>query len=153
MFNDLMDWNFDDVKKFIEFLSEKKGNIIFSSEINNNLSDNFFSSNFNSYDFKSNISSNINSKKILFLKNIDGLNLYTAIKKSSEIIAPEGIVTHIGYRLNKKILSLMYFKLKNRKDFINQIISCKEWFPPNNFDYIVLKKNFDACISKLSKRL
>ena len=48
------------------------------------------------------------------LKNIDGLNLYTAIKKSSEIIAPEGIVTHIGYRLNKKILSLMYFKLKNR---------------------------------------
>tara|TARA_B100000965_G_scaffold35489_1_gene26248 strand:- start:486 stop:1499 length:1014 start_codon:yes stop_codon:yes gene_type:complete len=153
MFNDLMDWNFDDVKKFIEFLSEKKGNIIFSSEINNNLSDNFFSSNFNSYDFKSNISSNINSKKILFLKNIDGLNLYTAIKKSSEIIAPEGIVTHIGYRLNKKILSLMYFKLKNRKDFINQIISCKEWFPPNNFDYIVLKKNFAACISKLSKRL
>ncbi len=153
MFNDLMNWDLNKVKKFIEFISKKKGNVIFSSEINNKLSDDFFSKNFNSYDFKNNISENKNSKNILFLKNVDGLNLYTAIKKSSEIIAPEGIVTHIGYRLNKKILSLMFFKLRDRKDFINQIISCKEWFPPNNFKYIVLKKEFDACLLKLSKRL
>ena len=153
MFNDLLKWDLNKVKSFIEFLSVKKGNIIFSSEINNKISDEYFSKHFNSYDFNNDLSNNVNSKKILFLKNIDGINLYTAIKKSEVIIAPEGIVTHIGYRLRKNILSLMHFKLKDRKDFINQVISCKEWFPPENFGYIVLKSEFTESLRKLSKRL
>ena len=85
--------------------------------------------------------------------NIDGLDMYTAIKKSSEIISPEGIVTHIGYRLNKKILSLMHFNIKDREDFVNQIISCKEWFPPENFKFTVLKKDYNKTIKKLNKRI
>ena len=153
MFKDLLEWDFFKVKKFIEFLHEKKGSVIFSSEINNKLSDSFFQESFNTYDFSENKSYIINSKKILFLKNIDGLDLYTAIKKSNEIVAPEGIITHIGYHLNKKILSLMHFKLLNRQDFINQIISCKEWFPPKNFKYTVLKKDFDMSLNKISKRI
>ncbi len=153
MFAGLLKWDFLKVKKFIENLSRMKGNIIFSSEIGNSFSDNFFSENFNTYDFASNKLNKINEKQILFLKNIDGLDLYTAIKKSSEIIAPEGIITHIGFSFNKKILSLMHFELKNRQDFINQVISCKEWFPPNNFNFIVLKKNFEISINKLNKRI
>ena len=153
MFKNLLEWDFYDVKKFIEFLYEKKGSIIFSSEINNKLSDEFFQSNFNTYDFFENKINILNSKKILFLKNIDGLDLYTAIKKSNEIIAPEGIITHIGYHLNKKILSLMHFKLLNRQDFINQIISCKEWFPPKNFNYTVIKKDFNMTLNKINKRI
>ena len=47
----------------------------------------------------------------------------------------------------------MHFNLNNRQDFINQIISCKEWFPPNNFDFIVLKKDYEASLRKLSKRI
>ena len=118
-----------------------------------NTPEEYFSKHFNSYDFNNEITNNINSKNILFLKNIDGINLYTAIKKSESVVAPEGIVTHIGYRLRKNILSLMHFKLKDRKDFINQIISCKEWFPPENFGYIVLKSEFTESLRKLSKRL
>ena len=90
---------------------------------------------------------------ILFLKNIEGLDLYTAVKKSSQIIAPEGLLTHMGYNLKKKILSLMHFNLKNRQDLINQIISSKEWSPPNNFKFVVLKKDFESSIRKLNKRL
>lgn len=153
MFADLLNWDFNKVEKFIEYLSSKKGNIIFSSEINNIDSDDFFSKKFNTHDFILNQSYKINSKNILFLKNIDGLDLYTAVKKSSAIIAPEGIITHIGYSLKKKILSLVHFNLKNRQDFINQVISCKEWFPPNNFDFIVLKKDFETSLRKLSKRI
>ena len=51
MFNDLLNWDLEKVKRFIEFLSLKKGNIVFSSEINNYNSDKFFTSNFNTYDF------------------------------------------------------------------------------------------------------
>ena len=47
----------------------------------------------------------------------------------------------------------MHFRLKDRRDFINQIISCKEWFPPNNYEYTVLKKDFNKSISKLNKRI
>tara|TARA_Y100000591_G_C21666516_1_gene610615 strand:- start:231 stop:410 length:180 start_codon:yes stop_codon:yes gene_type:complete len=59
----------------------------------------------------------------------------------------------MGYFLNKSILALMHFNLKNRKDFISQIISCKEWFPPDNYDYTVLKKDFKKSLEKLNKRI
>ena len=59
----------------------------------------------------------------------------------------------MGYYLNKPILALLHFNLKDRQDFINQIISCKEWFPPNNYDFIVLKKDFNQSIKKLEKRI
>ena len=59
----------------------------------------------------------------------------------------------MGYHLNKPVMALMHFNLRNRQDFINQIISCKEWFPPNNYGFIVLKKNFDESIAKLLKRI
>ena len=87
------------------------------------------------------------------MKNIDGYDLFDAVSKSSKIISPEGIMTHMAYFLEKPVLALMYFKLKNRKDFINQIISCKEWFPPNNYDYTVLKKDFNRSLQKLTKRI
>ena len=59
----------------------------------------------------------------------------------------------MAYFLKKPILALMHFRLKDRRDFINQIISCKEWFPPNNYEYTVLKKDFNKSISKLNKRI
>ena len=96
---------------------------------------------------------NLNKKNIFFLKDIDGYDLFDAVKKSSRIISPEGIITHMGYYLKKPILALMHFNLYNRQDFISQIISCKEWFPPTNYNFIVLKKNFDKSLQKILKRI
>ena len=59
----------------------------------------------------------------------------------------------MSYFLNKPSLALMHFNLENRRDFINQVISCKEWFPPDNYNYTVLKKDFDKSLQKLSKRI
>ena len=47
----------------------------------------------------------------------------------------------------------MHFNLKNKRDFISQIISCKEWFPPDNYNYTVLKKDFRKSLQKLNKRI
>ena len=67
-------------------------------------------------------------KKIFFLKDVDGKNLFDVVQRSSKIVCPEGIMTHMGYYLKKPILALIHFNLYSKEDFRNQIISCKEWF-------------------------
>ena len=152
-FKELLNWDLNTITLFIEFLNNKYEYVCFSSEIYNNKINNFFSKEYNCFDFDNYKSQIINKKKIIFLKNIDGYDLFNVINKSSKIISPEGIMTHMGYFLQKPILALMHFRLKDRRDFINQIISCKEWFPPNNYEYTVLKKDFNKSISKLNKRI
>ena len=152
-FNKLLKWELDTTSKFLNFLSDKYENILFSSELFNKKINDYFLDNYNSYDFENNKINLINKKNIFFLKDIDGYDLFDAVNKSSKIISPEGIITHMGYFLNKSILALMHFNLKNRKDFISQIISCKEWFPPDNYDYTVLKKDFKKSLEKLNKRI
>jgi len=153
LFKNLLNWELDKIFSLIEFLSKKYEYVCFSSEINDLKINNFFLKKYNSFDFDSYKSNIINKKKIIFLKNIDGYDLFDAVNKSSKIVSPEGIMTHMGYFLEKPVLALMHFKLKNRRDFINQIISCKEWFPPNNYDYTVLKNDFNRSLQKLTKRI
>ena len=152
-FKKLLNWDLNKVSLLIEFLSNKYEHVCFSSEINNLEINNFFVNKYNSFDFDHYESKIINRQNIIFLKNIDGYDLFDAINRSSKIISPEGIMTHIGYFLQKQILALMHFKLNNRRDFINQIISCKEWFPPNNYNYTVLKNDFNRSLKKLTKRI
>ena len=153
LFEDLLNWKLKDVENFLNFLSTKYENIIFSSEIKNENLNNYFSNISNTYNFVAKSFNKLNNKNIFFLKDIDGFDLFDAIKKSYKIVAPEGIITHIGYFLKRPILALMHFDLKNKDDFRSQLISCKEWFPPNNYNFIVLKKDYSKSIQKLSKRL
>ncbi len=152
-FKNLLGWDLNQINRLIEFLNKNFNNVLFSSEIYDLATNNFFSSKFNTFDYDSKKKDIKNEKKIFFLKNIDGYDLYDAIDKSSKIISPEGIITHIGYFLKKPILSMLHFNLSNKKDFINQIISCKEWFPPDNYEYTVLKKDFAKSLNKLNKRI
>ena len=153
LFKNLLQWNLETTCFFIEYLSTKYENILFSSELNNEKLNTFFMHKYNSFDYDKYSAKKLNDRNIIFLKNIDGIDLFDAVNKSKKIISPEGIITHMGYFLKKPVLALMHFNLKNKQDFINQIISCKEWFPPNNYEFIVLKKDFDNSIKKLSKRI
>ena len=153
LFENILGWDLETTYNFITILSKKNENILFSSELNDKLINHFFFQKFNTYNFESYQTNIINKKNVFFLKNIDGCDLFDVIKKSNKIISPEGIITHIGYYLKKPVLALMSFKLSNRQDLINQIISCKEWSPPQNYNFIVLKKNFDKSIQKLLKRI
>jgi len=153
LFNNLLEWSLDDTCKFLENINNNKKYLLFSSEINNEKINSFFSNRYNTYDFDNNNKKHINEKKIIFLKNIDGYNLFDLISKSSRVICPEGIMTHMAYYLKKDVTALMFFIIKNKKNFIEQVISCKEWFPPENYKFIVLKKNLSKSILKISKRL
>ena len=153
LFNNLLEWSLDDTCKFLENINNNKKYLLFSSEINNEKINSFFSNRYNTYDFDNNKEKHINEKKIIFLKNIDGYNLFDLINKSSRVICPEGIMTHMAYYLKKDVTALMFFIIKTKKNFIEQVISCKEWFPPENYKFIVLKKNLSKSILKISKRL
>lgn len=153
LFDYLLNWDLKDVKNFLNFINTKYENILFSSEINNKEINDYFLDSFNTYDFNNKRYLSKNKQNIYFLKDIDGFDLFDAIRKSNKVIAPEGIITHIGYFLKKPILALMHFNLKNKKDFISQIISCREWFPPNNYDFVVLKKDYLKSIQKITKRI
>ena len=153
LFNNLLEWSLDDTCKFLENINNNKKYLLFSSEINNEKINSFFSNRYNTYDFDNNNKKHINEKKIIFLKNIDGYNLFDLINKSSRVICPEGIMTHMAYYLKKDVTALMFFIIKTKKNFIEQVISCKEWFPPENYKFIVLKKNLSKSILKISKRL
>ena len=153
LFSNLLEWSLDDTCKFLENINNNNRYLLFSSEINDEKINNYFSNRYNTYDFDNNIEKKINKKKIIFLKNIDGYNLFDLIKKSSRVICPEGIMTHMAYYLKKDVTALMFFIIKSKKNFIEQVISCKEWFPPENYKFVVLKKNLSKSILKISKRL
>ena len=59
----------------------------------------------------------------------------------------------MSYFLKKPHLALIHFKLNNLQDFKDQLISCKEWFPPNNYKYTMLKKDFNRSIKKIKSRI
>ncbi len=142
------------IDEFINFLSEKFQNVVFTSELNNDKVNNHFINKYTTYDFKTMKSNDLNiEKNIVFLNNLDGESLFYIIKNSTKVISPEGIMTHIGYYCKIKTLALLHFNLRNSADFRSQIISCKEWFPPDNYQYCVLKKNFKDSITKLQKRI
>ena len=121
--------------------------------MNNSNINNHFKNKYNTFDFSNGKKVTINNKNIFFLKDVEGRDLFNIVKSSNIVVAPEGIVTHMAYFLKRPILALMHFNLKNRRDFINQIISCKEWFPPSRYNFTVLKKNFTKSLNKLNKRI
>ena len=46
----------------------------------------------------------------------------------------------------------MHFNIKNQKGIFRQINDIIEW-SPKNFRFLVLKKNFDQSLAKMSKRI
>jgi hypothetical protein len=153
LFKKLLNWDLNNIDLFLKFLKKKYKNILFTSEIKNESISNYFIKKYDTYDFVTNKSKISDNNGIIFLNELDGEGLFHVIKNSEKAICPEGLMTHIAYFCKVKTLALLHFNLKNNDDFRSQIISCKEWFPPDNFEYCVLKKNFNHSLKKLEKRI
>jgi len=153
LFDGLLNWNLDQVSLLLEFFASKHENVVFSSELNANHISNHFLKKYNSYDFINKKNMILNYKNIYYLHEVDGYNLFNAVRNSNKIICPEGIISHMGYFCKKDTMALLHFNIKTRQNLLEQLISCKEWFPPNNFKYCVLKKSFELSLNKLKKRI
>jgi len=153
LFKKLLNWDLNNIDLFLKFLKKKYKNILFTSEIKNESISNYFIKKYDTYDFVTNKSKISDNNGIIFLNELDGEGLFHVIKNSEKAICPEGVMPQIAYFCKVKTLALLHFDLKNNDDFRSQIISCKEWFPPDNFEYCVLKKNFNHSLKKLEKRI
>tara|TARA_B100001540_G_scaffold314750_1_gene340375 strand:- start:1931 stop:2950 length:1020 start_codon:yes stop_codon:yes gene_type:complete len=155
LFNKLLRWDLEKTNNFIIELSKLSENLVFSSEIFNSKINNFFLNKYITFDYVSKkiIKKNGIRPNIIFLKDIDGDQLFLAIKNAKKVIAPEGMASHMAYFLKKKQYALMHFNFNKKQDIIDQLISCKEWFPPENFNFIVLKKNLNTSIQKIKLRI
>ena len=89
-------------------------------------------------------------KKILFLDNIVGEDLLNVIKYSEKVIAFHGMMTNLGYILNKPVLDLFHCKINSWNDYQRYRNSFYEFKPKyNNYDFIIPKKDINKTINKL----
>ena len=103
----------------------------------------------NWYDFI-NQNSEKKDSKVLYLENIDGLDMFNAIKLSKRTIACHGTITLLGNLSKIPILDIFYCKIKNKKDYHRYKNSFHEHKPDDkNYDFIIPSKNINKTIRKM----
>ena len=146
---DELEWGIEEIKLLLNEILKYSPNVVITKDIEVDENSKILKENFNSFDFKSNNYLNLN-KKILFLDNIDGEDIYNVIKLSKKIIAFHGMMTSL-WALNKKnILDLYHCNIKNWNDYRGYRNSFYE-FKPKYYGYyfIIPNKNIRKTIRKM----
>ena len=147
-----LQWNEEEFKVILNLLSNKYKNVVFSSDIDENEYDNYFYKNFNSINFKSNYEyTRRNNNNIIYLKQIDPLNLFLIIQSAKKIIGPHGLITQASYLLKKKSVNLFNFKINDLNDYHHEKISFSEWYSNMGIDFILLNNDVNKALKKISK--
>jgi len=150
-FEDL-NWGIKEFQILISFLNSKYKTVVFSSDIEDNEYDKYFSNVFSSINFENNY--NYEKKKeehIIYLKKIDPKNLFLVIKNANKILGPHGLMTQISYLLNKKSINLFNFKINNVSQYHHEKISFSEWYSNMELKFIFLNNDIGKSLRKISK--
>ena len=151
-FFDQLNWSTNEFDKIIKFISNKNNFVVFSSDIENNIYDSYFTNKYSTIDFANNDAytpkENLN---IIYLRKIDPKNLFLIIQKAEKILCPHGLVTQIAYLFNKKSINMFSFKINNINDYHHQKISFSEWYSNMQIKFTFLNEDIDKAIRKLSK--
>ena len=144
-----LNWKYTELEILLNELSTFCGNIILTKDVGNDDNNFLFKKNFNSYDFKKREYIN-NDKNILFLDNIVGMDLFSVIKYSKKVVAFHGMMTSIGFILNKPVLDLFHCKINTWNDYQRYRNSFYEFKPKyRGYDFIIPRKNINKTIKKL----
>jgi len=151
-------WTKNNVISFLKFLKSKHDNVLFCSDIENTRISNeykkFFLENFSFIDLNNNLKyENSKINNIYYLKELNSIDMFHLIKKSSLSIAKEGIVSHICFFHNVKCHNLFNFKIKEPEDIYHQKISYSEWCKGMNYGFSFLNQDFNKTIKKLKNQI
>ena len=79
-----------------------------------------------------------NNSKILYLENIDGLDMFNTIRLSKKTIACHGTITLLGNLIKVPSLDLFHCKIKNKDDYHRYKNSFHEHVPNDqSYNFIV----------------
>lgn len=153
-----LNWSNNEFEYLIKKIQKKFKNVLFSSDIEDNvhskLFNNFFKKNYSIID-TSNYKKRIHdqNKNIFYLENINAKNLFFIIKESKINLAKEGIVSHISFFHNNKCHNLFNFKINNKSDALHEKISYSEWCKGMNFNFSFLNSDIKKATNKILKNI
>ena len=148
-----MGWGINGLDKIIDLLLEYYPNVVLINDINE-INDNLiFKNKYNWCDIKNNKLNNNNSK-ILYLPNLDGIEMFNTIKKAKKVIACHGTITLLSNLVKVSTLDIFYCKINNSDDFYRYKNSFHEWKPnSNNYDFTIPNLNLNKSLNKMKKFL
>ena len=124
-------------------------NVVLINDIEPSNDNIFFKKEYNWYDFNKQEGEKKDSK-VLYLENIDGLDMFNTIKLSKKTIACHGTITLLGNLTKVPILDIFYCKIKNKNDYHRYKNSFHEHKPyDNNYDFIIPRTNINKTIRKM----
>ena len=144
-------------KNFVLLLNEinkKFKHIVFSSDIEENASNNFFYENYTVIDCKKQIINfKENKANIMYLHKINAEDLFAIINEAKNIISPHGLVTHMCQFYKRKSINLFNYEINNMENFYEQKIAFSEWYKNMNIKFLFLNKNIKKSIKKILKNI
>lgn len=153
-FFEILKWDFNKIIKFLNFLNKKYEHVLFCSdkEINKNTRQyvNFFLKEFSYIDLNENSYDIKNNNKIIYLNNLNSLDMFHITKLAKFNIGPHGIISHLCFFHNVPSLNLFNFEISKKNDFIQQKISFSEWYKDMNFKFTLLNKDFLRTLKKIN---
>jgi len=148
MFEEL-EWGTDGLNKIIDELLKYYPNVVLTNDIEPSNDNVVFKKKYNWYNLKEGKGENNNSK-ILYLENIDGLDIFNTIKLSKKTIACHGTITLLGNLIKVPILDLFHCKIKNKDDYHRYKNSFHEHIPNDkNYRFIVPRKDINKTVKKM----
>tara|TARA_B100000029_G_scaffold369562_1_gene363416 strand:+ start:1101 stop:2144 length:1044 start_codon:yes stop_codon:yes gene_type:complete len=148
MFEEL-EWGTDGLDRIVNEMLKYCSNVVLINDIKPSNDNMLFKKKYNWYDFKEGKRGSNNSK-ILYLENIDGIDMFNVIKLSKKTIACHGTITLLGNLTKVPILDLFHCKIKNKDDYHRNKNSFHEHMPNNkNYDFIIPNTNINKTIRKM----
>ena len=153
-FFEKLGWGVKEFDYLMSQINNKYENILFSSDIENNKSSNYFNNYFQkNYSIidtnKSHKIINFRNKNIFYLKNINAKHLYLLLKYSSINLAKEGLYGHISFFHNKKCHNLYNFQIDSDKRVLHEKISYSEWSKGMNIKFSFLNNDINKAANKI----
>ena len=142
-------WGLNELKIiFDEFLKHKK-NIIFTRDIENKKSHDYYDNYFNVINFNTNKRTR-NSTNIFLYDNIKGSDLYNVIRNADKVVAFHGMMTNLASIENRPVLDLFYCDIRNLDDYRRYKNALYEFKPKyKDYDFIVPSRNIQKTIKKM----
>jgi ADP-heptose:LPS heptosyltransferase len=146
--------NNENFKLLVTNLNQKHKYIVFSSDIENTKTNEFFLRQYSFIDCTNKkIKFNEINPRIIYLHKINSENLFALIKNTKFIISPHGLLTHISRFYKKNSINLFNIIINNKNDVMHHKIAFSEWYKNSNMKFLFLDTNINRSLKKILKNL